>query len=286
MPRICVCERSARCRCFWLWNRHGDGLRMRKPDQGGKPARYGTTIHTSPRTPPRSLTRSNGDLKRLPFCPTRGISMPRRARFLGTIDHAEITNPQGRMGLSLDPYGFSGPREQALPYCPIRACCGSRCFEHEFNGPCSRSVPGPSNQGPRASTLGEHDVTRATKAPSWSTPLKPSSPRCARLGCRSFLYKHRGHEAPLRRFIFNPHPKPITGGARVLRKDALAAPRCRSFRPTVQEPCRLRDHRGGGDLAGALSVRSVSSPKACAGRSIAASASRMAAGVGPRLWRP
>src|SRR6188472_929918 len=52
-------------------------------------------------------------LKALPFSDTRDFDDARRG-FLGTIDNARITNPQGRVVWSLEPYGFLSA-EQAPP---------------------------------------------------------------------------------------------------------------------------------------------------------------------------
>ena len=62
---------------------------------------------------PSVIARQTAMLNALPFSDTRDFDDAARG-FLGTIENAEITNPQGRTVWSLKPYGFLSS-EQAPP---------------------------------------------------------------------------------------------------------------------------------------------------------------------------
>ncbi len=53
-------------------------------------------------------------LKALPFSDTRDFDEAARG-FLGTLEHARITNAQGRVVWSLEPYGFLSGAERRPP---------------------------------------------------------------------------------------------------------------------------------------------------------------------------
>src|SRR6476661_5380929 len=56
------------------------------------------------------LAQHAATLKALPFSDTRDFDEAARG-FLGTLDHARITSPQGRVVWSLEPYGFLSEAE-------------------------------------------------------------------------------------------------------------------------------------------------------------------------------
>ena len=59
---------------------------------------------------PSVIAQQTAMLNALPFSDTRDFDDAARG-FLGTIDNAEITNPQGRTVWSLKPYGFLSAEE-------------------------------------------------------------------------------------------------------------------------------------------------------------------------------
>src|ERR1019366_1767248 len=59
------------------------------------------------------VARHAATLKALPFSDTRDFDDAARG-FLGTLEHARVVNPQGRVVWSLEPYGFlSGEKAPA-----------------------------------------------------------------------------------------------------------------------------------------------------------------------------
>src|SRR5437868_13464064 len=62
---------------------------------------------------PSVIAQNESMLEALPFSDTRDFDDAARG-FLGTIDNAKITNPQGRTVWSLEPYGFLAA-EQSPP---------------------------------------------------------------------------------------------------------------------------------------------------------------------------
>ena len=69
-----------------------------------------TTAAEAPKETPKQasapvIAQHAATLKALPFSDTRDFEDAKRG-FLGTIENARITNPQGRVVWSLEPYGF------------------------------------------------------------------------------------------------------------------------------------------------------------------------------------
>jgi hypothetical protein len=252
---------------------------------------------------PSVIAQHDAMLNALPFSDTRDFDDAARG-FLGTIESATITNPQGRTVWSLEPYGFLAA-EQAPPTVNPSLWRQSRLnMQHGL----FEVVPGVYQ-------VRGLDIANMTLIEGDSGVIVVDTLTSIE-GARAALdlyFKHRGTR-PVAAIVFTHTHTDHWGGARgVLEDDALAtgtrgghvvewivntvfigadhyeteaqraetlsrsrAARCRSSRRTCS--WSMRSPRTSSQDLRCCAGRSTSSapfsPRACAGRSIAASASR------------
>ena len=130
------------------------------------------TAAETPRETPKQasapvIAQHAATLKALPFSDTRDFDDAKRG-FLGTIENAGITNPQGRVVWTLEPYGFLAAEEAPAKKSARRP----KCSPPRSSSECAKNKPLP--KAPRQ-TLAVAASTTRSAAPS--LPLLPLNRR-------------------------------------------------------------------------------------------------------------
>lgn len=172
---------------------------------------------------PSVIAQQAAMLNALPFSDTRDFDDAARG-FLGTIEHAKITNPQGRTVCSLEPYGFLSD-EQAPPTVNPSLWRQSRLNMHH----------GLFEVGPGVYQVRGLDIANMTLIEGERGVIVVDTLTSIE-GARAALdlyYKHRGTR-PVAAVIFSHTHTDHWGGARgVLDEDALASGRVPIIAPNL-----------------------------------------------------
>ena len=212
-------------------------------------------------------------LKALPFSDVRDFDDAARG-FLGTIENAKVTSPQGRVVWSLEPYAFLSA-EQAPATVDPSLWRQSRLNMHHG---LFEVVPGVYQvRGLDIANMTLIEGERGVIVVDTLTSIEGAR------AAMDLYFQHRGKK-PVTAVIFTHTHTDHWGGARgVLDDDALASGQVPIIAPisswSMRSPKTLSRGR---PCCGARNISSGRSwPRACAGRSIAGSASRWRRG----RWR-
>ena len=205
-------------------------------------------------------------LKALPFSDTRDFDDAERG-FLGTIENAKVTSPQGRTVWSLEPYGFLAAEEAPATVDPepVAAVAPQHASRPVRGGAGVYQVRGLDIAN---MTLieGDHGVIVV------DTLTSIEGARAA----MELYFQHRG-KRPVAAVIFTHTHTDHWGGARgVLDDETLASGRVPIIAPNFfMEHAVSENIIAGPRCCGARNISSARCwPRACAGRSIAAWANR------------
>ncbi|MBW8855746.1 MAG: MBL fold metallo-hydrolase, partial [Bradyrhizobium sp.] len=172
---------------------------------------------------PSVIAQQTAMLNALPFSDTRDFDDSARG-FLGTIENAEITNPQGRTVWSLEPYGFLSTEEAPATVNPSLWRQSRLNMQHGL----FEVVPGIYQ-------VRGLDIANMTLIEGDSGVIVVDTLTSIE-GARAALdlyYKHRG-QRPVATVIFTHTHTDHWGGARgVLEEDALASGRVPIIAPNL-----------------------------------------------------
>src|SRR3954469_4383448 len=194
------------------------------PHAGGEEIKMTDTSSNEPKgATPSVIAQQTAMLNALPFSDTRDFDDSARG-FLGTIENAEITNPQGRTVWSLEPYGFLAAEQAPATVNPSLWRQSRLNMQHGL----FEVVPGIYQ-------VRGLDIANMTLIEGDSGVIVVDTLTSIE-GARAALelyYKHRG-QRPVAAVIFTHTHTDHWGGARgVLEEDALATGRVPVIAPNL-----------------------------------------------------